>query len=302
MRSRGMCVGLCWVASATCTLGAASQEVSEHRPVYSPDGTTVVFMRQSAATEGDWELFIADAAGTSARRLTDHVGWDGYAVFSPMGDRFIFDRSTDGGQGNKQPHVLQLPSGRVSPLGSYDGWLSVSDWSAEHGLLAFWERDGQRDLFLLDARGVVARRLTDTPETSEHDAHFAPDGHAIVFASEAADGAGGSRLEVMSTGGGGRRVLVESVGRIYGAAWSPDGARIAFTDAPDDDDADVFLIDVSSGQRDHLIDHPSWDHQPVWNAAGDALLFSSYRSGTERIYRLDLASSAVGLWASDGTD
>ena len=275
---------------------ASGQEVNEHRPVISPDGERVVFMLQGPETDGDWELFVADRSGKELRRLTRSPGWDGYAVFSPDGSRLAFDRSTDGGDGAKQPHILALESGATHPLGSYEGWLSVSDWSPEHGLLAFWELHGQRDLYLLDESGVVQRRLTSTEELSEHDAHFSPDGQWIVMASGPAEGDGPTTLELITATGSDRTILVESQGRIYGAAWSPDGAAISFTDAPDGDNGDVFLIDVATRRVDRLTDDPAWDHMPVWGPVGESILFTSYRSGLERVYLLDVATRGTKPW------
>jgi Tol biopolymer transport system component len=286
------------VIIVTLVSGASADalQTNEHRPVYSHDGASVVFMRQSAETAGDWELFIAEASGANPRRLTDSPGWDGYAVFSPDGGALVFDRSLDGSDGAKQPHLLELASGRVSRLGDFDGWLSVSDWSAEHGMLAFWEKDGQRDLFLVERNGEITRQITATPDASEHDAHFSPDGTRVVFASGPAEGDGVTTLELMRLLDGERTLLVSSPGRIYGASWSPDGARIAYTDAPDGENGDVFVIELGSRAVHRLTTHPSWDHMPVWRSDGSALLFTSYRSGPERVYTLDLEDRSVAGW------
>ena len=287
----GLFIGALSVTSAQ----AEAQEINEHRPVISPDGQVVVFMRQSDGTGGDWELFRTDASGRHVDRLTDSEGWDGYAVFSPDGERLVFDRGSKDGDA-KQPYFLELATGEVRPLGTYEGWLSVSDWSEESGLLAFWERDGQRDLYLLDPQGGVVRPLTDTPALSEHDAHFSPDGAWIVLASGPADGEGKTSLDVMRSSGADRTTLVQSPDRIYGAAWSPGGDQIAFTDSPDGENGDVFLVEVADGRVERLTEDPAWDHMPVWGPDGDRLLFTSYRSGTERMYWLDLESRAVVHW------
>lgn len=283
------------VAIAVTTSPAAGQAVAEHRPVFSPDGERVVFMRQSEQTGGDWELFLSGVADSTARRLTTTPGWDGYAVFSPDGTSIVFDRATDD-DGGKQPHLLDLGSRKTTPLGAYEGWLSVSDWSDEQGLLAFWEKDGQRDLYILERGGRIARRLTDTSDRSEHDAHFSPDGALVAFAAGPAVGEGATTLEVMGSAGEGRRTVVESDGRIYGLDWSPDGRRIAFTDAPDGENGDVFVVEVESGRIERMTEDPAWDHMPVWDPSGTRLLFTSYRSGSERMYWLEPGTGSIVPW------
>lgn len=298
---RGRVGAAAWVVAVGIAGQVSGQEVSEHRPVFTPDGSFVVYMRQDETTAGDWELFVTTRDGTGARRMTHHVGWDGYAVPSPDGQRVVLDRSANATGEAKQPHLLELESLEVRPLGTFEGWVSVSDWSEEHGLLAFWEREGQRDLYLLDTEGAVTRRLTDTPSSSEHDAHFSPDGAHIVFASGPADGEGRTTLEIMDASGEGRRVLIESVGRIYGADWSTDGTRIAYTDAPDGDNGDVYVVDLTTTEVTRVTSDPAWDHMPVWDVLDPSrLLFTSYRSGSERMYHVDLSSGSVTPWMVAG--
>lgn len=285
-------IGLALVAAAS--MGVA--ETTVHRPVISPDGERIVFMMQSEETGGDWELFAMRLDGRDQQRLTHHVGWDGYAVWSPSGDALVFDRGVD--NDSKRPHRIDLDSLEVAAFGPVrEGWLAVNDWNAS-GLLAFWERDGQRDLFLLNEDGSSQRQLTDTPRVSEHDAHFSPDGRLAAFASGASSGEGRTRLETLDLQHGNRRTRHESAGRIYGIDWSPDGTRIAFTDAPGggDDDADVFVLELATGTIDPVTDDPAWDHMPEWTADGEALLFTSYRDGTEALYLVRPPGPPMRLW------
>ncbi|WP_417463782.1 TolB family protein [Kordiimonas sp.] len=286
---------------ASTALFSASQVWAEdpsfHRPVASPDGTSLIFMMQGDETGGDWELFQMPLEGDGRKiRLTHHQGWDGYAVFAPDGRHIVFDRSRDGSTENKAPHFLDLDTGNARQIVSPSGWLSVSGWR-EDSLLAFWERDGQRDLYLLNLKGEIKEALTQTPDRSEHDAHFSPDGHSIAFASSPATGDGETTLETISLLTRERQVLHRSKGRIYGVAWAPDGSRLAFTDAPGggDDDADVFVYDLASGKISACTTNDAWDHMPEWMPDGKKLLFTSYRSGKERIYLTDCEETVIEL-------
>ncbi len=86
-------VGLCsfLLASLLCASPALAKR-NEHRPVYSPDGSEVIFMSMSDKTNGDWELYRMNSDGSNVIRLTSHQGWDGYAVWSPKGEEIVFDR------------------------------------------------------------------------------------------------------------------------------------------------------------------------------------------------------------------
>ncbi|MEM8696837.1 MAG: hypothetical protein AAGE05_12525 [Pseudomonadota bacterium] len=285
--------------AALMAITSAPAQRSEHRPVPSPDGSRIAFMSKSDATDGDWELFVMDRDGRNLRRLTDNPGWDGYAVWSPDGHSLTFDRSLTGDDDNKAAHLLDLASGSVTRLAEREGWFAISDWRGDYRV-AFWERDGQRDLYLTNAEDIIVRQLTATPDTSEHDAQFSPDGRTIAFASGPIAG-GGTFLELLDIESGDRRILRESAGRIYGPSWSPDGRRIAYTDAPGgaDDDADIFVLTLETGAVEAMARDDGWDHMPVWTANGAAIVFTSYRSGEERMYVTYGPGTAMRLWAGD---
>lgn len=260
---------------------------SEHRPVCSPDGSRLVYMMKSERTDGDWELYQLVFSNQNKNRLTKHKGWDGYAVWSPDSRSIIFDRE-DEPDGQKQPWIMNLDDYSSTQLGSFEGWLSVSDWSGEHKLLAFHEIEGQRDLVLLDLDGNIIEKVTDTGELNEHDAHFSPDGKTIAYANGKIDGSETS-LELIDIDTGEKTVLRTSIGRIYGLSWSPDGRKIAFVDSPDgeDDDADIFLYDFKEKSFHQVTSDPAWDHMPEFCNNNHTLFFTSYRSGEERIYQVD---------------
>ena len=260
---------------------------NEHRPVCSPDGSQMAYMLKSERTRDDWELYRLDIESQVHSRLTFHQGWDGYAVWSPDGSRIVYDREDQPGE-PKRPWVMQMADLTTRPLGSYEGWLSISDWTPDNRLLGFYEKDGQRDLVMLDLEGNIIESITTTDHSSEHDAHFSPDGKLIAFASGDSDG-NETSLEIIERASGERRVLRTSIGRIYGIDWSPDGREIAFVDAPegDDDDADIFLYNIADESTRQITDDPAWDHMPEFCNSAHILLYTSYRSGEERIYRID---------------
>jgi len=269
-------------------IGEEVQAVTnEHRPVCSPDGSSFVYMLQSERTGNDWELYQLVFSTQNKKRLTKHKGWDGYAVWSPDGKHIIFDRE-DVPEGERQPWMMSMVDYTIKPLGNYEGWLSISDWSKDNSLLGFHEKRGQRDLVLLDLDGNIVKEMTDTAGHSEHDAHFSPDGLTIAYANGVVDGTETS-LEMIALESGNKTVLRTSIGRIYGLSWSPDSNRIAFVDAPggENDDADIFIYDIAEKDVQQVTDDPAWDHMPEFCNNNHTLFFTSYRSGEERIYQVD---------------
>lgn len=265
----------------------ANAAASEHRPVCSPDGSRLVYMLKSERTKNDWELYQLTFSSQNRKRLTAHKGWDGYAVWSPDSRNIIFDRE-DEPDGQKQPWIMNLEDFTSKPLGPFEGWLSISDWSKDNSLLGFHELAEQRDLVLLDLDGNIVKKITNTVDQSEHDAHFSPDGTKVAYANGLLDGSETS-LEIIELESGNKTILRTSIGRIYGLSWSPGGDKIAFVDAPggENDDADIFIYDITEQSFQQVTDDPAWDHMPVYCKDDHTLFFTSYRSGEERIYQVN---------------
>jgi TolB protein len=150
---------------------------------------------------------------------------------------------------------------------------------------------------LLDTNGQVVRRLTDTQGQNEHDAHFSPGSNKIAYAKYP-DDRSGSSLVLMDLRTGVSEVIKTSDGGIYGIDWSPDGTKLVYTDdlvGGDTSDANIYVINVGSKEVTQMTTDPGWDHMPVWTADG-GILFTSYRSGTELMYRVNHASGYVTLF------
>ncbi len=78
---------------------------------------------------------------------------------------------------------------------------------------------------------------------------------------------------------------------------SPDGTTIVFTQSSLDLDAnrrrsDLWLVKTDGSGLRQLTTDPASDSSPVWHPDGTAVFFSSSRSGSSQVWRLDLASGA----------
>ena len=265
----------------------ASAEINEHRPVCSADGSRLIYGLKSEQTSNDWELYVMDLDSQVLSRLTTHPGWDGYAVWSPDGTKIIYHREDTPG-GRKRPWIMDIEDRTSKPLGRYEGQMSITDWSKDNQLLGVHELAGQRDLLVMDADGTIVESLTTTSGYSEHDAHFSPDGKSIVYANSVIDGSRSS-LELIDLESGDKTTLRSSSGKIYGISWSPDGEKIAFVDTPSGGgrEADIFVYTIAEQGFRQVTNNASLDHMPAFCNNSKTLFFTSFRSGTELIYRID---------------
>jgi eukaryotic-like serine/threonine-protein kinase len=95
--------------------------------------------------------------------------------------------------------------------------------------------------------------------------------------------------------------IAGEIGRYGTVKLSPDGKRAAVVRV-DSDNADIWVIDLSSGGSNRFTFDPATAGQPVWSADGSQIAWMSNRGGNYGVYRK--ASSGAGgdelLYKSDG--
>ena len=99
------------------------------------------------------------------------------------------------------------------------------DMPLPHGLIVFESaRDGNREIYVMNADGTGVARLTNHPE-SDGSPNWSPDGRQIVFTSSRT---GDSEIYVMNADGSDVTRLTDNPRSDWLPDWSPDGRRIVF--------------------------------------------------------------------------
>ena len=135
-------------------------------PVSSPDGRKIAF---TSARDGYNAIYVMNADGSEQRRLTRNKWADGFPAWSPDGHRIAFTSTRDGNaeiyvmsaDGSDQRRLTRNPAD--DGVG-YLGWSS-SAWSPDGREIAFAsQRDGNDEIYVMNADGSGVRRLTNDPE------------------------------------------------------------------------------------------------------------------------------------------
>ncbi|HEY6321876.1 MAG TPA: PDZ domain-containing protein [Thermoanaerobaculia bacterium] len=227
------------------------------------------------------DIWLVDAAGGGARRLTTHPGLELFPRFSPDGrwiaftgeyggNRQVFVISVDGGA----PRQLTFHNdiGDLPPRGGYDnqvlGWTpDGKDVVFRANRVAWSERNGRP--YLVAAAGGMERPMR-IPESGN--GSFSPDGTKFVYTPLQSEFRGWKRHR------GGRA-------------------------------QDIWIYDLAADTAERILHDPATDNQPMW--IGNKIYFSSDREHTLNLYSYDLATRQVAkltqhdqydvLWPSAGT-
>jgi len=272
--------------------------VGDTAPAFSPDGSSLVFARETD-TWNFSNLYLL------------HLAQD----YSPLGDpdRIVLDTpfNTD---------VVWMPNGReiVFVSGTYSDsglWRMTVSSPATRKRLAFApsgiltpavSKQGNRlayalirwdpNIWRVDLHGPGRKPGVAVPFISstkwEFMPAYSPDGKRIAFAS---DRAGTSEIWICDSDGSKAAKLTSFGGaNVYGPRWSWDNKSIAFTVGQKDIGEDVYVIGASGGVPHRLTAHPANDLWSYWSRNGQWIYFASERTGQSEIWKMPAGGGETG--------
>jgi Tol biopolymer transport system component len=224
----------------------------------------------------------------------------GSIVFSGRSDGTdsLFEMTASGGQASK------LSAGGAeerSPVYSPDGSKIVFAATSE---------DGVSGIYVRSASGGSARAVVEGDGYYDYPA-FSPDGSKIAYA-HATGPTGNWDLFVIDANGKHDTQLTTDPAQDWGASWSPDGARLAFT-SDRDGSSDIWIVDLASGTERNVVSSEAHDEQPAWSPDGTKIAFTSDRelerwqifvhdvaAGTDSIVIRSDSMDRYPTWSPDG--
>ena len=217
------------------------------------------------------DLWLASTTGGPATRLTTHPGLELFARFSPDGSRIAFTGQYDG---DEQVYVIPATGGVPQQLTYYP---------ARGPLAPRWGYDNQVYDWSPDGQAVLFRSLRYSTDLSDS---------RLFLAS--VDGGLPIPLEMPESGAG---------------DLSPDGTRVVYSPLFRDFRTwkryeggwaqELYIFDRETHVVERITTHRRADRDPMW--IGDAIYFTSDRSGTLNLYRYDLASRETTQLTESGT-
>ncbi len=140
-------------------------------PAFSPDGSRIAF---TSTRDGQPEIYIMDADGTGAGRLTNSPGADGDASFTADGQAVVFHSQRTG---HRQIFLQPITSSDAVQLTQEPADNSQPTVSPDGETIAFVSnREGNNHIWLMSKDGSSQRPVTRGPQSKETAPRFLRDG------------------------------------------------------------------------------------------------------------------------------
>src|SRR3990172_7903173 len=150
--------------------------------------------------------------------------------------------------------------------------------SSPTGLIAFEsDRDGNREIYVMNADGTSQTRLTNNP-ASDINPSWSHDGTKIAFESTRD---GNDQIYVMNADGTSQTNISDNLANDVSPSWSPDGTKIVFVSTRDGNN-EIYVMNSDGSSQTRITTNTA--SYPSRSPDGTKIVFVSTGNGNNEIY------------------
>ncbi len=222
-------------------------------PALSPDRSEIAFI-----SGGD--IWTVPAKGGEARLLVSHPATESRPLYSPDGTKLAF---TSTRTGNGDIYVLTFATGQVTRLTYSDAPELLDAWSHDGKWLYFTSSTNDigrsNDIFRVNIEGGTPLEVTGDRYYNEFRGAPSPDGAEFAFVAK---------------------------GMSFDQWWRHGHAHI--------DESEIWTKPISGdGGYKRIVEEDAKQGWPMWSSDGQALFYTSDRTGAENVFRQPLNDNSA---------
>lgn len=242
------------------------------RPKWSPDGTQIAFTSSREPSRWGWSAWVMGADGSNPTLIpadsanTDRSDW--IQAWTPDGRVVLSSYLESDGTDDIWTYL-------VNPDGTgFERFFETPEdltpyWSPDGTAVAFVSlRDGNREIYLMDADGSNVRRLTHDSGADDFrwlgPSPWSPDGRWLAFHSTRS---GSQQIHLASLVDGSVRQLTSEPQYARFSGWSPDGSAVAF-ESSRSGNREILVVGAEGGGLRNVTSHSADDGPAVWVGGG----------------------------------
>jgi Tol biopolymer transport system component len=217
-------------------------------PIYSANADTNGKIAFANRIDGDNEIYIMNADGTSQIKLTNNIAHDLTPSWSPDGTKIVFVSERESGG----IYIMNADGTSQTKISNNFSFMSAPSWSPDGTKMAITTND---EIYIMNADGTSQTRLTNNNYLDTHP-DWSPDGTKIAFTSKRD---GNNEIYIMNADGTSQTRLTNNIDNDIFPDWSPDGTKIAIAGDTGQSYSDIYVINADGSARTN-ISHNSYSY------------------------------------------
>lgn len=247
---------------------------------------------------GNGDIYLMDPQGYNVKRLTTASANENFPAWSWDNKRIALVRPR-----KDASNVTHSDIYLINADGTNGHWarstpspynLAYPSWDPDGSniLVTVTGQDGRWYLGWLHlASGVIGNLTIGGQAVLGKEASYDATGQRIVYVNTSS---GKYSLDMVNANGSGHVTLGWAAGStIDGPVFSPDGKRIAFSNAASNGDEEIFVKSLVDGTVKRLTYSTGTDRWPSWSPDGTKIAFTSYRSGRMQIWSMSASGGSA---------